>query len=91
MCSSSARLEAIWSMMPQLTPAYWISACCAICASVTLSSCSLSSVRSARSVATSSAADDDRPVPSARLDRTYTRSGGTFAPRSSSSRMQPSI
>ena len=47
------------------------------------------SSRSARSVATSSAALDDRPTPIGTSDSTWICSGGTSTPRACSSAMQP--
>jgi hypothetical protein len=90
MLRASHRLDAIWSMIPQLTRANSISARWAIRASRTSSRSRSSSWRNARSMATSSAADDDRPAPTGRSVATNARSGGTATPSRSSSRMQPS-
>ena len=65
------RLHAIWSMMPTGAPTNSISARCAMRASATSSSSRLEcGSRSARSTATSSAALDDRPLPSGTSEST---------------------
>ncbi len=61
MCAVSARLDAIWSITPHITPTYSCSTFCPIKARSTSSSGRPYSSRSARSVASSSAALLDSP------------------------------
>ena len=87
--SRPARLDAIWSMMPQRTPAWTISARCASWAMRTSSSGWRVRSRSARKVATSSAALDDSPTPIGTSESTRMSTGGTSMPIARASTRQP--
>ena len=69
-------------MMPQRTPAYSISARCAMLRDLDVVDGSAEQPAQARSVATSSAALDDRPTPIGTSDSTWMSSGGTARPAS---------
>ncbi len=69
-------------MIPQLTPAYLISACWPICAIATSSKGKVSRARRARKMATSRAALEDNPTPIGTLEETWMFNGGTSKPRS---------